>query len=69
MLAMTGDLIRKNTGFPGQEQLKQRPHPEKHRKSRTGAAKTKASSGKTAQIPDRKAFQRGLIRKNAGNPG
>ena len=35
MLAMTGDLIRKNIGNPGQEGISERDYPEKQPKSRT----------------------------------
>jgi hypothetical protein len=35
---MTGDLIRKNIGNPGQEGISERAHPEKRRKSRIGAS-------------------------------
>jgi hypothetical protein len=44
---MTGDLIRKNIGNPGQEQLKQRPHPGKQPKFRTGKHFREGLSGKT----------------------
>ena len=62
-------LIRERGSNPGQEGISERSYPEKHRKSRTEAAKTKVSSGKSAQFPDRKAFQRGTIRKKRPNPG
>ena len=66
MLAMTGDLIRKNTGFPGQKHHKQETHPENQPNSRTEKHFREGLSGKRGQIPDIKKTQK--RRPSEGSP-